>query len=571
MKATYIYAYITLALCIFSNTAKGQDPKQLVRIKGDFGLYGDFYSMNTDVINAVSPRRPDFLGRVVVNTSFELKDFSMPVTLALPTQQFGVTVPPVPSIPDNPTENFRTLLRNPLNKAGIAPKYKWAQVLLGSQTPAYSELSVGDLSMNGAGFNLSPGVFRFSAFAGTSQLAIEADTAQNIAGIYARKIYSAKIGFGDEDSSHIYLIGSKMQDDTTSLKSRPISLVPQAGFLSSVVFRLNLGKSLFIKGEVAGSLFTRNLESDEVPEFVPSVPAELLVPKISTRMDFASVASIGGNWKNFGINITGRYYGDGFVPLGFPFMQVDRLEATVDPRFILFKNKLQLTGSIGRRINNLSGIRGTTASQTIGAANVNWDITNNLSISGTYSNFGFRNTALNDTFRIEMVTESWSINPVFRSTSESAIHIFMLNYGQDAFTDFNSISGAINTNDAQNAMLSYTYSLLEKPLSLSIMANYLDNQISLGRLNTKSVTAGLSYKFFENKLTSKLGFTAADNTFNNSSNGFQFMSNLGVKYAIKKKIFLNIRGSINVFEFGENRPGISYREDFLRTSLTYKL
>lgn len=568
MKCFYCFIFI---YCVLIQIASGQQAKKLVQLTGNLGLYGDFYSMISDTIGAVEPRRPDALGRLVVNATINIKGFSLPVSMAIPTGQYGTILPQVPTIPDAPFKNFKSLMKNPLNMVGIAPKYKWAQVLLGSQVPQYSELSVGDLYVFGAGISLTPGKFRFSCFAGSSQLAVEEDTTKNIQGIYARKIYSAKIGFGHEDSTHIYLIGSMMKDDTTSLVIKPVTLMPQTGILSAVDFRINLGKIAYIKGEIAGSAFTRDLRSFELPTFTPALPDGIFTPKISSRLDYASVLSIGANWKKFGIRATGRYYGDGFVPLGYPFMQTDRLEVTVSPRFVLFKNKFQLSGSIGQRVNNLSGIRASTTTQTIGAANLNIQLSERLSLASSYLNFGFRNSIINDTFRVEMVTESWSISPSYNLTTKKCMHNFTLMYSQNTFNDFNVISGALNNNDASNGVFSYTLSVLNAPFSFSTLISFFDNNTSFGRLSTKAMNVSVGYKFFKKKLGTTAGIIIADNKINASSSNFQIMTLIGIKYALSKKINFSLRSSINIFEYGDTMPGISYYESLLRTAITYKL
>lgn len=560
-----------LFICFSVYQTSGQEVKKRIAVSGDAGMYADFYSMLSDTPGAVSPRRPSALGRLVLNASIDIKDFSMPVTLALPTAQYGVVIPPVPRIPNAPFDNFRQMVKNPLNRVGIAPKYKWCQVLLGSQIPHYSELSVGDLAVFGAGINLTPGKFRFAAFAGSSQLAIEEDTVKKIQGIYSRKIYSAKIGVGHEDSSHIYLIGSQMQDDTLSLQRRPASLMPQAGFLTSLDYRINFGKHIFLKGELAGSAFTRDVKAQELPAFSPSLPRVIFVPRESSRLDYATILSLGGEWRRFGIRSTGRYYGDGFVPLGYPFMQTDRLEVTLDPRFTLFKNKVFVTGSLGQRVNNLLGIRGTTTTQTIGSANVSIQFTDQLSLTGSYTNFGFRNAIRNDTFRVEMVTVSWSISPTYMYTGTKSIHGFSVLYAKNNFTDFNIISGAINNNNAYNALLSYSLALVNSPLSAGLLISYFDNTTAVARLRTQSLNANAGYKFFKNKLSTSLGITYAENKIDNSTPGNQVLGMLGARYSLKKKIQFALNGSINLYRFGNERPGISYRENLLRTSIIYKL
>ncbi|MCX6185873.1 MAG: hypothetical protein NTU43_02605, partial [Bacteroidetes bacterium] len=207
---------IFLSIHFLSQNIFAQESKWKWKFSGNMGLYGDFYSMISDTPGAVAARRPGSSGRFMVNTSLSFGDFSLPMSMMLSPGQSSVVYPNLPP------GNLIDYVRNPNNRIGIAPKYKWAQLMLGTQVPMYSELSVGDLPVFGAGLNLSPGKFRFAVFAGTSQLAINEDTAKNIQGIYARNIYSAKIGYGKEDLSHLYLIASMMEDDTSSLRKKPV-------------------------------------------------------------------------------------------------------------------------------------------------------------------------------------------------------------------------------------------------------------------------------------------------------------------------------------------------------------
>lgn len=565
MKNTSIASLILANFIV--NMAIGQSQSGLLRLSGDFGFYSDFYQINSNQVNAIAPRRPGNLTRLYANTSLDVGNFSLPFTISLPFQQQSGVIVSTPVLPSTPIVNF---IRNPQNRVGIAPKYKWIQVLLGSQIPQYSELSVGDLPVFGAGFNLTPGKFRFSGFTGTSQLAVEENQAKNIPGIYARKIHSARIGFGDEHSSHIYLIGSMMRDDTSSLLIKPATLMPQSGIMGAIDFRLNLGKQSYLKGEVAVSEFTRDVRSKEISDFPLTLPPTIYTPKESSRLDFASVLSIGADWDNFGIKVSGRYYGDGFMSLGYPFLQPDRFDVVIEPRIALFKKKLQFSGSLGQRVNNLSGARGTTSTQTIGAANLNTQISEKLSLSASFSNFGFRNSVINDTFRVELVTVSWSISPSFYFSNRKQAHNFALAYSRNVFKDFNTISGELNDNDADNMVFSYMLSMVESPLTLGAHLSYFNNDTQLGKLTSKSMGVNSGYKFAKKKIGTTLGFTLADNRIDDDSSGFQVLGILDLKYTLKKKLSFGIRGSVNLFEYGVTRPGLSYTENLLRTSITYK-
>ena len=59
----------------------------------------------------------------------------MPITMALPTGQYGEIMPYAAAISGLSLPNLKQMMRNPLNRAAIAPKYKWAQLTLGSQMP----------------------------------------------------------------------------------------------------------------------------------------------------------------------------------------------------------------------------------------------------------------------------------------------------------------------------------------------------------------------------------------------------------------------------------------------------
>ena len=539
--------------------ASGQDK---VKITGDIGLYGDFYKMNVTGDSSLQPRRPGTLTRLLFNPTITYGDFSLPFTVMLSPQQTNVVTP----IGD--PKNFIQFIQNPLNNVGIAPKYKWIQLLLGTQTPHYSDLTLGNVPVFGAGFNLTPGKFRLSFFKGVSQRAIEMDTTKNIAGSYKRNFYSAKIGVGYEDSSHIYLIAAKIQDDTASIKSRPIDVMPQSGIVTSLDYRINFGKKFYIKGEVAGSAFTRDTRAKEW-DIIAQLPKAVFIIQESSRADYASNITIGKTGKIFGIKLVGSYIGDGFVPVGYPFMQTDKLEVTVEPMLNLFKNKLNLSGSLGQRVNNLSGARGSTATQTIGFANINAQISDGFGISGNFSNYGFRNTVLNDTFRVEMVTMSFGVSPTFTISGPKAIHSFSLSYNQDQFRDYNVVSGALNNNDSRTALVSYTLAFTTNPLTLNLMVSNFENTTSLGKLTMNSINVGGSYGFFKNKLTASLAESATQSGLSIYTPSLQIMTIAGLRYKMLKNLSFNITGSINDFKYGTEKPGAAFRENLLRSSIIY--
>ena len=567
----HLKKYFVLLLCVFcllTQTLKSQDKKSKVQFNGDIGLYGDFYSMVSDTNGAVPPRRPGATGRLVFNASLSYKAFSMPISVSFSEGQTSVV------LPHYDRSNIIRFIKDPTsNNFGIAPKYKWIQAFLGTQVMKYSELSVGDIPIFGAGFALTPGKFRFSCFTGASQQAIEEDTAKHIQGVFSHKLYMVKIGYGKEEASHIYLISTGMAEWTKSLKKRPINTMPQEGWLNSLDYRINLGKEFYMKGEIAASIFTRNTHSKAVNEDNPVISSISPIFPIleSTHFDYASLFSIAKDCKNFGIKLNAKYIGDGFVPLGYPYMQTDRMEATINPHCNLYKSKVTLSGSYGRQINNLSGSRAATTSQAIGNLDANAQITDKFSVAASFSNCGFRNTITNDTFRIQNVSSSWSLSPTYILTTLKNLHAISFSYSQNVFTDYNTVSEALNANNSLNALLSYMISKVKNPFNASVVLSYFNNKISFGLLSTQSASLNVGYKFFTKRLSATAGLTYAKTELDSKSAGTQLATNLGLKYSLYKKINFSLVGTINLFKYGIDRPDISYRENLLRTSITYKI
>lgn len=327
-----------------------------------------------------------------------------------------------------------------------------------------------------------------------------------------------------------------------------------------------------MKGEVAASAFTRDsrskLTGDENAKI--SLPPAIFKVQESSRFNYATILSIAKDGKIFGIKLTGKYIGDGFVPLGYPFMQNDVLDVTINPRFNLFKDKLQLSCSFGKRFNNLSEARLATTTQTLVSADINLQITKGLSFTSSFSNFDFRNSITSDTLKVQMSTFSLGMSPTYTYIGKKNMHVLTVLYSKNIFTDFNTVSGAVNDNNSQNILLTYLMANLSTPLNMSATFSYFDNRSSIGMLTTKSANLSFGYKFFKNKLNTTSGITYTTNKLESLSASSQIFINLGLKYSLNKKINLSAYDSINLFKYGSERPGISYQENLLRLSLTYK-
>ncbi|MBK7434279.1 MAG: hypothetical protein IPI66_10490 [Chitinophagaceae bacterium] len=148
--------------------AEAQDVKKLVEVSGTAGISYEGYGLSRRPSGwlGYSPRKPWNQVRFNFTPTFKFgKNFSLPFNFnfaAIPTNFAG----PYAGLAK---QNFGQFITNPMNNFGLNPKYKWAELQLGTQYLKYSELSTGDIGVFGAGFDLRPGVYRIKFFTGISQ------------------------------------------------------------------------------------------------------------------------------------------------------------------------------------------------------------------------------------------------------------------------------------------------------------------------------------------------------------------------------------------------------------------
>jgi hypothetical protein len=107
--------------------------------------------------------------------------------------------------------------RQPFNQFGVSPRlWGWLTLHAGYFSSQLSELSFGDTRLLGGGVELTPGNFRFSLLYGRSQHAVNADTANDVRGLYQRTLLAAKLGYGAENSAYVHLQFLRAWDDSTS-------------------------------------------------------------------------------------------------------------------------------------------------------------------------------------------------------------------------------------------------------------------------------------------------------------------------------------------------------------------
>ena len=273
-----------------------------VGITGSAGTYGEVYG-----VHGREARRDPVTGRFYFRPVVTVLGMAFPFEVVVSTEE--------------------TRFRQPFNRFGISPKWKWITVHAGDFTPSLSPYTAGGVRIKGGGVELRPGMFRFSLVGGRSQRAIPGRA-------YRRDLWAVQLGVGRRGGTSWDLGLMWASDDTSSVDTA--SVAPQQNLVVASRLYLKLFRGRLLLGaEGAGSLHTRDMRSSSVDSLVrEDLPERFLgvydvlsrrfTPRLSTRADYAYRFKFGLRLRPGELRAEYIRIGPGFVSLGVPYMSNDR-------------------------------------------------------------------------------------------------------------------------------------------------------------------------------------------------------------------------------------------------------
>lgn len=535
-----------------------------IQIRGTITLTGDIYTFQSDS-NIFRPTRPPNLWRLIFTPTVQItENIILPFNIVLSSVETNETTPKTAS------SSFMQFLLSPVNDIGLmsfAPKLGWATFFLGSHTPHYSGLSACDYQIFGAGTELRPGKLRLSSSAGIVQRAIEPDSTEGIPGSFARWMYMMKIGYGRDEDSFADLNIVRMRDDPASISRRHGDLREEEGFLVSSNFRIGITDHISAEGEIGTSAFTRDMTSSDISDEY-AILSPFIHQRISTRVDYAGEFSVDMNYPAWGLKGGMKYIGPGYVAIGFPYLQSDRLDFQLSPRVVLFESKLMIDGSIGHRTDDLLETKGAKTTQMLGSLNVFTTPMENLSLSLSYSNFGIRSNQSSDTLRIQSVAQSLSISPSYSISTVAINHLFSISILLDAYTEYNTVTRRTNENHTNSFIASYFASFLRIPLSVNVSLQHfaMDAEVLATKFN--SLTVGVSYRFPEPKLVLSSGVTYSLSQIITDRDESHVNFRLGAVLTLEK-IKLSLQIQRNIVDRSSLNRNDSKSENHIQSTISY--
>jgi len=534
---------VTLAIAAAVALAHAQDQSQLVRFQGGINLSGEEY-----IASAGSARRPGSAARAVLTPTVILFDqIQLPFEVFVGTEGKGY--------------------RQPFNQFGVNPKvFGWLTLHAGYYSARVSDLTFGDARLYGAGLEATPGIFRFTLLYGRSQRAVSPDTLNGILGAYERWIIAVKLGVGRESSYFFDLNFMHAKDDLASVASPTPQLSPKENAVLSLRFGLPLILPvLSLTGEVGVSALSNDTRAAEFGH-VPSVVRHIFSPRLSSQFDAAGKISLNVSLGSVAsVRFSGEWVGPGFVTLGYTQLQNDVFDLTAAPALHLLDGKLNLTGTYGKRYNNLRSNRFSTTQRTIGSLGVSSQPTQAFGFDITYTNYGMRSSTTNDTLRIDNVTQSLTVSPRTTFNGLGGVNTVVFSYNFNEFMDYNVVSAATSQNKTSMGTITWSLSLPEA-LTLSTSLLYTTSAASTARTTVKSLTQTVGHPFFDNKVITN--FTLGFNVVTPAASSGQLSMRLTVTYVTVGTISFSLMS--NAYNLGGgSATAPSYHE--FQASLQYGL
>jgi len=573
----YKKALKLLLLLLLVKAAAAQDSskkKNPVKITGVFGITYEGYGLNLNPAGGgfYNARRPYNQVRFVFTPVLQYKKFSIPVNFNFAAMARNAAGP-YAGLEHQTIGQFFT---NPANNFGLNPTYKWAELQLGTQYLNYSEFTTGDVGIFGVGFSLKPKNWRLKFFTGTSQQGIDyaALPLPGVTGAYKRNHWMFQVGNEQEGKYLIALNFSKGKDKINSVTSPPLTVMPQEGFAASIVADVFFKKGWYLKSELAESYFTK----DALQPFSPNLNNSFkpfIDGRTSTGRDWAGNASIGRKSTNFDIAYTTKYVGAGFQTTGYPYLQPDRWENTINTRFNAWKNKMNVVASIGQRVNNLSNTS-LTAKQFIG--NLNWFIqfSDQFNTNISYNNFGFTTASGTNPYGLKNVSNDLGLTASYNWRNTKRMNMITFNYSYSKYDERDVNTGVTTSNNTHTVLLSYIPTYFNSSLAPDFSVLYFNNSMPLAKTSLLTLSSSLSTPVLKKKgdIRAQLQYTIGKlSSYTSNKN---LVASVNLDYKLTEKLTWNVFLGTNYFKYGnELAPpvaldGANYIESNYRTGLLYK-
>ncbi len=550
--------------------------------------FGDNGKVNIDSNSFAYKLKPKITGTINFGIWYNQKGGTAPNATAIQKLDWFIQGQPTITIV-NMSFPFSGIYSNndfnysqPFNQYGLSPSYKWVTAHVGYRNLAFGSYTLSGATFLGGGVELNPGKFRFAAFYGRFNRAIEEDTnliknmGVTIIPAYKRVGYGVKIGVGT-DVNFFDITVIKIQDDTASIKRPTINLIsPSDNLLIGAINKFKIGKYFKWESEAALSVYTEDqqVKGNELQNIVPQFAKPLIALNLSTTINPAYKFQFGFGSKYIDLSAQYEFIGPNYRSLGMYYIQNDIQRYTLNPAIRLWGGRINLNGSYGVQQDNLSKQKLATTYRQVQSLNLSFSPISRLNLQANYSNFGTTQNSgkiqLNDSIRISQINSSYGTTVSFLIPGKRISSNFTINLSKQGVNDLNVLTQKFSESDVLLTTVNYGMNITKLKLNMNTgfvraaIITYAGEVVNMG----PSISVSTSLK--NNKVRINLGSTYQSRSINGISDGSILTISSGMNVTLYKKqqfgiryqYTLNTTNTTSIYYLTQNRLGITYGYSF---------
>lgn len=510
--------------CCFCRKGYAQDVDLENFYKPNFKVTGNvnanmmYYTSNADTQNSREP----FTYLLSGNLNISAFNFSVPLFYSITNQgnNLGYTAP------------------FDFNRLSIMPKYKWVKAYIGNVSMTFSPYTLSGFPFKGVGLELTPqSPFKITLMGGQLLKAVSEDEALGGIPVYQRFGYGAKIGF-EKERYKLGWIGFYAKDDLNSLTMvNDKGVTPKENFVNSLTFSTSVIKNLNLNVEYALSVLTDDTRSNTLSG--GNFRDKLFSSKESTSFMNALNVNFDYNIQKSIVGLTYERIDPNYNTLGALYFNNDLENIALRFSRPFYQDKITVSTSLGFQRDDLAKEKKQDTKRVVGAINMNYRVTDQINITGSYSNFSTYtnkkldqfelinnpNVVVSDTLDYRQLSQNANVNMSYAFGSKRNQN---LNFNYSIAGQANEQGGVIRRGQAstvQNYNLAHSVNFIEMKVALNSSLNYTNNQVGINNSSSSGASVGASKKLFKDKLNTNLGFL-----YNNSQGDMNSSSVFGIKF-----------------------------------------
>jgi hypothetical protein len=558
--------------------------KGLFRDFTDFGNPFDYsggFGVNLRSYSAIgtTPRQDPFLYTFNANFNARIYKLSLPFSVMISAKNTESAYPRFHQFVDAFKDNVEAQ-RQRFVRIGVSPRYKWIKMHFGHRSMNFSQYTMSNLVFLGAGTELTPGKFRFSAMYGQLAKAEPVDLSLVTPNIpkFQRKGFGVKIGYGtNENFIDLVLFQAKDRENSIYLPDTlPQQVTPQHNEALGLVFQKTLLKKFRLKADLGASALSPNMRDAEAANQFPH-PAFLFQGRQTTEYKTAAEAHLDYEASAYSLGLKYRRVDPGYKTLGAYFFNSDIEEWTLNLSTSLFRQAVLLNANGGIQRNNLDGSKPNRLTRLVGGLDAAYT-KGPFSLSANYTNNSADVAYLldpgDDSLNVIIVTQDAGFSATYTiQDSSQNTHVFNLTGNAQLVTD--DVEDPTTSAFSRMYLVNFVYSLgLGKSgWGFNVKANFNQNEVSSILLHRYGTGFGVSKNWLKGKLSTGLDlnyfYTVTEALGNNGnlSGGFNLNWNLSNAHTLTMNLTYLDTKSISAtatHHFGEVVGTVGYQYRFMK-------